>query len=261
MRPAATWNWSAGERELIYKAFVLTGLRLSELASITVGNLDLDAQVPYIVLNAADEKNRKGAELPVRDDLARDIRSWLADKLRAMQEKARQDGEAIPMALPPTMPMFYVPTGLRRILDRDLVAAGIARMVKDPVTGKARIDKSDERGRTIDVHALRHTFASLLSKGGVAPRTAQAAMRHSDIKLTMQTYTDPKLLDVRGGGGGGGGCLSRVARSAVGRWAPGSKGQGDGNRWSCACICACTPNRGKRVQARPLVSTKPNYPI
>ena len=27
-------------------------------------------------------------------------------------------------------------------------------------------------------------------------RTAQAAARHSDIKLTMRTYTDPKLLDV-----------------------------------------------------------------
>ena len=71
-----------------------------------------------------------------------------------------------------------------RILDRDLLAAGI--------------DKADERGRTIDVHALRHSFGTLLSKGGVAPRTAQAAMRHSKIDLTMNVYTDPKLLDVYG---------------------------------------------------------------
>ena len=68
--------------------------------------------------------------------------------------------------------------GLVRILDRDLVAAGIARRVK--VDGKWKIDKRDERGRTVDVHALRHTFGTLLSKGGVAPRTAQAAMRHSN---------------------------------------------------------------------------------
>ncbi len=58
--------------------------------------------------------------------------------------------------------------------------------------------KRDDRGRTLDVHALRTTFGTLLSKGGVAPRTAQAAMRHADIKLTMGVYTDPKLLDVRG---------------------------------------------------------------
>jgi len=55
-----------------------------------------------------------------------------------------------------------------------------------------RIDKRDERGRTIDVHALCHTFDTLLSKGGVSPRTAQAAMRHSKIDLTMNVYTDPK---------------------------------------------------------------------
>lgn len=77
-----------------------------------------------------------------------------------------------------------MPTGLFRILNRDLRLAGIP--------------KCDERGRTLDVHALRTTFGTLLSKGGVAPRTAQAAMRHSDIRLTMQVYTDSKLLDVRG---------------------------------------------------------------
>jgi len=45
---------------------------------------------------------------------------------------------------------------------------------------------------------MRHTFGTWLSKGGVAPRTAQSAMRHSNIDLTMQVYTDPKLLDVLG---------------------------------------------------------------
>jgi len=52
--------------------------------------------------------------------------------------------------------------------------------------------------RTVDVHALRHTFGTHLSKAGVAPRVAQAAMRHSSIDLTMNVYTDPLLLDVHG---------------------------------------------------------------
>jgi hypothetical protein len=79
--------------------------------------------------------------------------------------------------------VFTVPAELRRILDRDMKAAGIP--------------KRDERNRTVDVHAMRTTFATMLSASGIAPRTAQAAMRHSDIKLTMGTYTDPKMLDVR----------------------------------------------------------------
>jgi hypothetical protein len=38
----------------------------------------------------------------------------------------------------------------------------------------------------------------MLSKAGVSPRVAQAAMRHSSIDLTMNVYTDPRLLDVQG---------------------------------------------------------------
>ena len=41
-------------------------------------------------------------------------------------------------------------------------------------------------------------FGTHLSKNGVAPRTAQAAMRHSSLDLTMNVYTDPMFLDVAG---------------------------------------------------------------
>src|SRR5262249_49729161 len=122
-------------------------------------------------------------EIPLRNDLAADLREWLADKFRRLQDEARRLGEPIPVRLPPGTPVFTVPAALVKILNRDLKLAGIP--------------KRDDRGRTLDVHALRTTFGTLLSKGGVAPRTAQAAMRHSDIKLTMGVYTDPKLLDVR----------------------------------------------------------------
>ena len=62
----------------------------------------------------------------------------------------------------------------------------------------AGIAKRDERGRTVWLHSLRHTFGTLLSRRGVAPRTAQAAMRHSRIDLTMGVFTDPRLLGVTG---------------------------------------------------------------
>jgi len=91
---------------------------------------------------------------------------------------------AVPHAdeLPANAPLFTVPVALVKILDRDLKLAGIA--------------KRDDLGRAVDVHALRHCFGTLLSQNGVAPRIAQAAMRHSTIDLTMNVYTDPRLLDV-----------------------------------------------------------------
>ncbi|HND55445.1 MAG TPA: site-specific integrase, partial [Pirellulaceae bacterium] len=196
------------ERALVYKTLVLTGLRKGELAALTVGQLELDAEPPFVVLNAADEKNRQGSTLPLRSDLAADLRQWLADKAATRQEAARNaptvriDSEAVEprkrvtvrmrrregqtcqgaTALPSNERLFVVPAGLVRILDRDLQAAGIP--------------KRDDRGRTLDVHALRHSFGTLLSKGGVTPRTAQAVMRHSSVELTMNVYTDPRLLDL-----------------------------------------------------------------
>jgi hypothetical protein len=169
---------------LTYKTFLLTGLRKSELASFTVAQLHLDDPDAYAVLDAADEKNREGSIIPIRGDPAADLRDWLAEKLKRLQNEARRLGKPIPARLPGDMSVFNVPVNLLRCLNRDLKLAGIP--------------KRDERGRTLDLHALRTTFGTLMSKGGVAPRTAQAAMRHSDIRLTMGVYTDPKLLDVRG---------------------------------------------------------------
>ncbi len=180
------------ERELIFKTLVLTGLRKGELAAVSVGQLELIGPMPVIVMNSDQTKNRQRAEIPLRADLADDLRNWLATVQSERHGVSTVDGERISLtfqsetgdALPLDTPLFRVPKGLVRILNRDLITAGIP--------------KRDERGRTIDVHALRHSFGTLLSKGGVAPRTAQAAMRHSDIHLTMMTYTDPKLLDVQG---------------------------------------------------------------
>lgn len=170
------------ERALIYKTLVLTGLRKGELASLTVGQLHLDGPVAFAVLDAADEKNREGNEIALRADLAADLTEWLGSKLERFQSEARAVGGPIPARLPADALVFNVPVKLYRVLDADLRLAGIA--------------KRDERGRSLDVHALRTTFGTLMSKSGVAPRTAQAAMRHSTIDLTMNVYTDPALLDV-----------------------------------------------------------------
>ena len=172
------------ERALIYKTLVLTGLRRNELASITVAQLVLDGPHPHAVLHPSDEKNRQGSKIPLRADLVAEIRQWLDEKLTTAQCEAVRRGQEPPSNLPPHTRMFTVPTALVKILDRDLKLAGIP--------------KQDSRGWTIDVHAMRHTFGTLLSRGNVAPRTAQAAMRHSSIDLTMNVYTDPKLLDVAG---------------------------------------------------------------
>ncbi|MCC6951380.1 MAG: site-specific integrase [Phycisphaerales bacterium] len=174
------------ERALIYKTLVLTGLRKGELASITVDRVDLGGRVPHLLLNARDEKNRRGSEIPLRADLAADIHSWLADRLARDQQAARDADEPILAALPSDEPLFEVPDGLIRIFDRDLVFAGLARIEKRG--GKDAVIKTDDRGRTIDTHALRHTLGTHLSKAGVPLRTAQAAIREIAAKGTAARF-------------------------------------------------------------------------
>jgi len=188
-----------GERELTYRTMIYTGLRKGELASLTVGALHLDGPGLYVELEGKNAKSGKGARIPLREDLAEDLRDHLAAKLSAYQLDTLANGrKSVPASLPPDMKVLNVPRGLIRIFDRDLVAAGLARKVKDPKTGKTRTDKTDAQGRTLDVHSLRHTFATMLSKAGVAPRMAQELLRHSDIRLTMNTYTHLELVDVQG---------------------------------------------------------------
>jgi len=172
------------ERALVYKVLTLTGLRKSELASLTVGQAALDKPTPHLELLAKDEKAGRGARIPLRPDLAADLRVWLGERLQRVQLQARAEGNAIPVCLPATAPLLHLPGDAIRVFDRDLAAAAIP--------------KTDDRGRTVDIHAMRHTFGTHLSKGGVTPRTAQAALRHSTLDLTMNVYTDPRLLDVAG---------------------------------------------------------------
>ncbi len=179
------------ERALIYKTMALTGLRKNELTTLTVECLELDADPPHLTLDPNNEKNREGNSIPLRSDLAEDIRAWLREKAERADKAGKangkpggKNGQETIYGLPPGTRLFDVPTGLLRILNLDLEAGGIP--------------KRDARGRTVDIHALRHTFGTMLSAAGVAPRTAQEAMRHSSIDLTMNVYTDPALLDVAG---------------------------------------------------------------
>ncbi len=109
------------------------------------------------------------------EDLAADIRDYLATRKPTTPSRKSKPTHSLGK-------LFDVAQGLVKIMNRDIAVAGIT--------------KQDARGCYVDVHALRHTFATQLSRNGVSLRTAQAAMRHSDPRLTANIYTHPELEDV-----------------------------------------------------------------
>ena len=46
-------------------------------------------------------------------------------------------------------------------------------------------------------HACRHTFYSNMAKSGMNPKMLQYIMGHSDISVTMNTYTHVKFQDAQ----------------------------------------------------------------
>jgi integrase len=147
-----------------YQVLMGTGLRRGELLQLRWADVRLNAPHPFIQLRAATTKSKRADVLPLRADLA--------DVLRDAKGDAAE-GDRVVKVLP------RIPTHREY-----LAAAGIAWL--------------DDAGRRADLHALRHSYGTLLSKGGVSPREAMSLMRHTDLRLTMKVYTDPRIFDLAG---------------------------------------------------------------
>ena len=151
----------APARVMVYRVAVGTGLRKDEIATLTIDQIDTGPE-PLIRLRGEDTKNGKADVLPISRQLADQLTGFV---------QGRTSG-----------PVFKsVPRP--KTFKADLKEAGIEARRAD--------------GMTVDFHSLRTTYITWLMMSGVSPRTAQALARHSDIKLTMQTYTDESLLPKR----------------------------------------------------------------
>ncbi len=177
---------SGEDRALMYLLVVYTGLRASEVASLTPASFHLDADPPTVTVEADYSKHRTKDVLPLRPDLVEELRRWLATRSAGTR----------------CWPGTWVERSAR-MLRRDLAVAR-ANWIKFGRTDAKRKERSksdllrdvDSAGRIVDFHALRHTFISSLARSGVHPKTAQALARHSTITLTMDCYTHVALTEM-----------------------------------------------------------------
>ena len=167
-------------QEPLWIAMLDTGARWNELRQATWG--DIDQRAGLLVLRAENTKSRKARAIP------------LTERLQAALKDVRLAQQSLLGRLPQvTDRVFLAPTGTgwgryttnpMRIFDRVLERAGIARM--------------DARGEKLDIHALRHTFATRLARKHVGLPQAQRLLGHSDPKLTASIYTHLEADDLRG---------------------------------------------------------------
>lgn len=163
-----------------WRFLIETGCRYGEARCLTWADLDLDAKTAS--LRAETTKARKARHLPITAHLA----SSLA-LLRSRRVAARG------RALMPAEAVFLSPEG------RDLCApTNNAMRVFDRLLEAAGIERQDAHGRSLDIHALRHTTASRLARSGAPLAITQRILGHSDPKLTARVYTHLGAEDLRG---------------------------------------------------------------
>jgi integrase len=162
-RPAD--RFSGDDRADLYEFLAATGLRINEARELRVSDLSLEGNSPGLDLRAITTKNKQEGFIPFTPELVEMLRR-------------RVEGRK------PGAPVFDIPADLIKRFHADCKRAGI--------------DRIDDRGKRVDLHALRKTFGTRLAMAGVPLTVAQRLMRHSDPKLTSNLYTDVRVLDLHG---------------------------------------------------------------
>lgn len=177
-----------------YEAFYIlfhTGMRISEFCGLTIKDIDLENNIINIdhqlqrlsdmtYLIQSTKTNAGTRKLPITEDVAYCFRAILEDRPTPKVEQF-VDGY----------------TGFL-YLDKDglpEVALHWEHRFRHAVNRYNEIYKVQMP--RITPHICRHTYCSNMAKAGMNPKTLQYLMGHSDIGVTMNTYTHLGLEDAK----------------------------------------------------------------
>lgn len=163
----------------MWVGFLETGARWNELRQLIWRDIDFERSV--LTLRAENTKSRKTRPIPIR-----------AGFLARLQALFRLHEETLGATPDLGAHVFLTPQG--RVwpqLTRNMMR------IFDRVLERAAIPRCDGDGAKLDIHALRHTYASRLCRAGVGLVHAQNILGHSDPRLTAAIYTHLDVDDLR----------------------------------------------------------------
>ncbi|HEX9243575.1 MAG TPA: site-specific tyrosine recombinase XerD [Anaeromyxobacter sp.] len=158
---------AAGRRDrAMLELLYATGLRVSELVSLELNDVNLETRVLV-----ARGKGGKERLVPIGAPAAEAVRAYLFSAREALLRGRRSKD------------LFVTPRGGR------MTRQGFAKIV-------ARSARLAGIERAISPHKLRHSFATHLLEGGADLRAVQAMLGHADVSTT-QIYTHVDRTHVR----------------------------------------------------------------
>ena len=162
----------------ILETLYATGVRVSELAALTLYDVDTKERLLRVVMG----KGRKDRNVPLTKAAAHAIEKYLVKGREAIVTAARMQG------IPPVRggrAHLLFPAELGGKLQRAVIGKIIARWAK-----KAGIKKH------VTCHTFRHSVATQLLRGGADIRHIQALLGHASLKAT-ERYTRVEIGDLK----------------------------------------------------------------
>ena len=174
--------------EVVYILFH-TGMRISEFCGLTIKDIDLGNRIVNIdhqlqrlsdmTLVIEPTKTSAGTrKLPITEDVAKCFQAIIEDREKPKVEKV-VDGY----------------TGFLFVDDKGLPLVAMHWEHRFNHMVKRYNDIYRVQMPNITPHICRHTYYSNMAKSGMNPKTLQYLMGHSDIGVTLNTYTHLGLED------------------------------------------------------------------
>lgn len=163
------WRFTGEERYNLYLTAAMTGLRASELASLTDQSFNFEEGI--LTVKATISKHRHQDDLPIHPYLKSELESWF---------KSRRKAEGIHFQLWKGRWAKLKKAG--KFIQRDLKEQGIPYR--------------DDDDTVFDFHALRSQFITGIVMTGANVKEAQLLARHSTPVLTLNHYTRLGIRDL-----------------------------------------------------------------
>jgi integrase len=158
-------RWTASDRKLLYWTAAKTAFRKTELATLTVANLRLEATPPQISIKARNAKNRMSGDVPIPSSLATALKRYVKGK--ELTDK-----------------LFPFPSSANTVVDtfrRDLTEAGVPWELG---------------GEIRDFHTLRTTAITWwLDEDRLSPKRVQVLARLKTLAMVDKYSRNFRIQD------------------------------------------------------------------